>query len=170
MVLACLAVWVHSQMDYLFTISYCQNTLTLLLIWLLVVVGIAEGGTVCISISFKATEHYNCGLKHILTNYFLFSLVFPPHWSSQRGFSCPAPLEPSIMLAPTHHNRPPHFWPKMELKVWVDGVQRVVCGVTEATTCQEVVIALAQAIGGSFSTIKAQMRNKQTCFWLPCAV
>ncbi|XP_028815151.1 ras association domain-containing protein 8 [Denticeps clupeoides] len=35
----------------------------------------------------------------------------------------------------------------MELKVWVDGVQRVVCGVSEATTCQEVVIALAQAIG-----------------------
>ncbi|XP_056273293.1 ras association domain-containing protein 8 isoform X2 [Pseudoliparis swirei] len=35
----------------------------------------------------------------------------------------------------------------MELKVWVDGVQRVVCGVTETTTCQEVVIALAQAIG-----------------------
>lgn len=35
----------------------------------------------------------------------------------------------------------------MELKVWVDGVQRVVCGVTEVTTCQEVVIALAQAIG-----------------------
>ncbi|XP_055011204.1 ras association domain-containing protein 8 [Boleophthalmus pectinirostris] len=35
----------------------------------------------------------------------------------------------------------------MELKVWVDGVQRVVCGVTDATTCQEVVIALAQAIG-----------------------
>ncbi|XP_014349781.1 ras association domain-containing protein 8 [Latimeria chalumnae] len=35
----------------------------------------------------------------------------------------------------------------MELKVWVDGVQRVVCGVSEQTTCQEVVIALAQAIG-----------------------
>ncbi|XP_066561472.1 ras association domain-containing protein 8b [Amia ocellicauda] len=35
----------------------------------------------------------------------------------------------------------------MELKVWVDGVQRIVCGVTESTTCQEVVIALAQAIG-----------------------
>ncbi|XP_066446241.1 ras association domain-containing protein 8 [Eleutherodactylus coqui] len=35
----------------------------------------------------------------------------------------------------------------MELKVWVDGVQRIVCGVTEGTTCQEVVIALAQAIG-----------------------
>ncbi|KAM8884729.1 ras association domain-containing protein 8-like isoform 4-T5 [Synchiropus picturatus] len=36
---------------------------------------------------------------------------------------------------------------RMDLKVWVDGVQRVVCGVTEFTTCQEVVIALAQAIG-----------------------
>lgn len=35
----------------------------------------------------------------------------------------------------------------MELKVWVDGIQRVVCGVSEQTTCQEVVIALAQAIG-----------------------
>ncbi|KAK1152669.1 ras association domain-containing protein 8-like [Acipenser oxyrinchus oxyrinchus] len=35
----------------------------------------------------------------------------------------------------------------MELKVWVDGVQRVICGVTEKTTCQEVVIALAQAMG-----------------------
>ncbi|XP_072910176.1 ras association domain-containing protein 8-like isoform X1 [Hemitrygon akajei] len=35
----------------------------------------------------------------------------------------------------------------MELKVWVDGVQRVVCGVSEKTTCQEVVIALAQAMG-----------------------
>eukprot|EP00062_Callorhinchus_milii_P023775 gi/632982980/ref/XP_007908422.1/ PREDICTED: ras association domain-containing protein 8-like [Callorhinchus milii] len=34
----------------------------------------------------------------------------------------------------------------MELKVWVDGIQRVVCGVNENTTCQEVVIALAQAM------------------------
>ncbi len=24
----------------------------------------------------------------------------------------------------------------MELKVWVEGVQRIVCGVTEKTTCQ----------------------------------
>lgn len=38
----------------------------------------------------------------------------------------------------------------MELKVWVDGIQRVVCGVSEQTTCQEVVFALAQAIGESF--------------------
>lgn len=37
----------------------------------------------------------------------------------------------------------------MELKVWVDGIQRVVCGVSEKTTCQEVVIALARAIGES---------------------
>lgn len=40
----------------------------------------------------------------------------------------------------------------MELKVWVDGIQRVVCGVSEQTTCQEVVIALAQAIGEFLST------------------
>lgn len=44
----------------------------------------------------------------------------------------------------------------MELKVWVDGVQRVVCGVTEVTTCQEVVIALAQAIGESSWTGNVQ--------------
>lgn len=36
---------------------------------------------------------------------------------------------------------------RMELKVSVDGIQRVICGVTEMTTCQEVVIALAQALG-----------------------
>lgn len=35
----------------------------------------------------------------------------------------------------------------MEVKVFVDGIPRVVCGVTEETTCQEVVIALAQALG-----------------------
>ncbi|XP_061114881.1 ras association domain-containing protein 8 [Conger conger] len=35
----------------------------------------------------------------------------------------------------------------MEVKVSVDGVQRIVCGVAERTTCQEVVIALAQALG-----------------------
>lgn len=35
----------------------------------------------------------------------------------------------------------------MELKVWVDGVHRVVCGITKQTTVQEVVIALAQATG-----------------------
>ncbi|TRY89920.1 hypothetical protein DNTS_020507 [Danionella cerebrum] len=35
----------------------------------------------------------------------------------------------------------------MEVKVYVEGVQRIVCGVTEKTTCQEVVIALARALG-----------------------
>lgn len=25
---------------------------------------------------------------------------------------------------------------RMELKVWVEGIQRIVCGVTETTTCQ----------------------------------
>lgn len=31
--------------------------------------------------------------------------------------------------------------------MWVDGVVRVVCGLSEDTSCQDVVIALAQAIG-----------------------
>lgn len=35
----------------------------------------------------------------------------------------------------------------MELKVWVDGVARVVCGLSVNTPCKDVVIALAQAIG-----------------------
>ncbi|KAM4743622.1 ras association domain-containing protein 7-like isoform 2-T2 [Anableps anableps] len=35
----------------------------------------------------------------------------------------------------------------MELKVWVDGVVRVVCGLSLNTSCQDVVISLAQAIG-----------------------
>lgn len=35
----------------------------------------------------------------------------------------------------------------MEVKVSVEGVPRVVCGLTEETTCQEVVVVLAQALG-----------------------
>uniref|UniRef100_A0A3Q3JZ23 Ras-associating domain-containing protein n=1 Tax=Monopterus albus TaxID=43700 RepID=A0A3Q3JZ23_MONAL len=35
----------------------------------------------------------------------------------------------------------------MELKVWVEGVARVVCGLSLNTSCQDVVIALAQDIG-----------------------
>ncbi|XP_075871963.1 ras association domain-containing protein 8-like isoform X2 [Nelusetta ayraudi] len=35
----------------------------------------------------------------------------------------------------------------MELKVWVEGVARVVCGVSLATSCQDVVVALARATG-----------------------
>ncbi|XP_062854398.1 ras association domain-containing protein 8 [Trichomycterus rosablanca] len=37
----------------------------------------------------------------------------------------------------------------MEIKVSIEKVQRIVCGVTEKTTCKEVVIALAQALGRS---------------------
>lgn len=37
----------------------------------------------------------------------------------------------------------------MELKVWVDGVARVVCGLSLSTSCKDVVVALAQAIGES---------------------
>lgn len=36
---------------------------------------------------------------------------------------------------------------EMEVKVSVDGIQRVVCGITEETTCQDVVVVLAQALG-----------------------
>lgn len=35
----------------------------------------------------------------------------------------------------------------MELKVWVDGMVRVVCGLSLNTSCKDVVIALAQSIG-----------------------
>ncbi|XP_048825720.1 ras association domain-containing protein 8-like [Brienomyrus brachyistius] len=35
----------------------------------------------------------------------------------------------------------------MELKVWVDGVLRVLCGLSEETSCQDVVITLAKAMG-----------------------
>lgn len=37
----------------------------------------------------------------------------------------------------------------MELKVWVDGVARVVCGLTLSTSCKDVVIARAQSLGNS---------------------
>lgn len=47
----------------------------------------------------------------------------------------------------------------MEIKVSVDGVQRIVCGVTEMTTCQEVVIALAQALGKLSSCITEDNRD-----------
>ncbi|KAH0621013.1 hypothetical protein JD844_022000 [Phrynosoma platyrhinos] len=50
----------------------------------------------------------------------------------------------------------------MELKVWVDGVQRVVCGVSDQTTCQEIVIALARAIGQTGRYVLIQrLREKE---------
>ncbi|KAK6191026.1 hypothetical protein SNE40_002776 [Patella caerulea] len=44
----------------------------------------------------------------------------------------------------------------MELKVWVDGIQRVICGVTNETTCHDVIIALANAMGriGRFTLVE----------------
>ncbi|XP_013410895.1 uncharacterized protein LOC106174059 isoform X2 [Lingula anatina] len=51
----------------------------------------------------------------------------------------------------------------VELKVWVDGIQRVICGVTESTSCQDVVIALAQATGrtGRFTLIEKWRDNER---------
>ncbi|CAL8369573.1 unnamed protein product [Lota lota] len=52
----------------------------------------------------------------------------------------------------------------MEVKVFVEGVPRVVCGVTDHTTCQEVVIALAQALGrpGRY-TLKEKFKDFERC-------
>lgn len=46
--------------------------------------------------------------------------------------------------------------------MWVDGVQRVVCGLSEETSCQDVVIALAQAIGqtGRYVLVE-KLRDKE---------
>ncbi|XP_037627592.1 ras association domain-containing protein 8 [Sebastes umbrosus] len=52
----------------------------------------------------------------------------------------------------------------MEVKVWVDGIPRVVCGVTEETTCQEVVLALAQALAqtGRY-TLQEKFKDFERC-------
>ncbi|XP_054271762.1 ras association domain-containing protein 8 [Macrosteles quadrilineatus] len=51
----------------------------------------------------------------------------------------------------------------MELKVWVEGIQRIVCGVTDTTTCQDVVYALAHATGktGRFTLIERWRNNER---------
>lgn len=51
----------------------------------------------------------------------------------------------------------------MELKVQVDGVERVVCGITQQTTVQEVVIALAQATGrtGRYTLVERYRDNER---------
>lgn len=53
---------------------------------------------------------------------------------------------------------------KMELKVWVDGIQRIVCGVNDSTTCQDVVYALAHATGqtGRFTLLERWRNNERT--------
>uniref|UniRef100_W5KJ69 Ras association domain family member 11 n=1 Tax=Astyanax mexicanus TaxID=7994 RepID=W5KJ69_ASTMX len=47
----------------------------------------------------------------------------------------------------------------MEVKVYVEGIQRIVCGVTENTTCQEVVIALAQALRTGRYTLREKFKE-----------
>lgn len=58
------------------------------------------------------------------------------------------------------HTRPSD---SMELKVRVDGIPRVVCGVTHNTTCQDVVRALAVATSqaGRFTLIEKFRSNER---------
>lgn len=51
----------------------------------------------------------------------------------------------------------------MELRVWVDGTQRIVCGVQLTTTCQEIVFALAHATqqAGRFTMIERWRNNER---------
>ncbi|XP_014677355.1 PREDICTED: ras association domain-containing protein 8-like, partial [Priapulus caudatus] len=51
----------------------------------------------------------------------------------------------------------------MELKVWVEGIQRIICGVSEQTTCQDVVVALAHATGktGRFVLVERWRDNEK---------
>ena len=51
----------------------------------------------------------------------------------------------------------------MEVKVWVEGIQRVVCGVTDKTTCQDIVFALAHATGkiGRFTLVEKWRDNER---------
>ena len=52
---------------------------------------------------------------------------------------------------------------QMEVKVWVEGIQRVVCGVSDVTTCQDIVIALAHATGktGRFTLVERWRENER---------
>ncbi|KAM4562665.1 ras association domain-containing protein 8 isoform 1-T2 [Odontesthes bonariensis] len=52
----------------------------------------------------------------------------------------------------------------MEVRVSVEGIPRVVCGVTEETTCQDVVLALAQALGqpGRY-TLREKFKDFERC-------
>ena len=47
-----------------------------------------------------------------------------------------------------HHDNTRLRWPKiMELKVWVEGIQRIVCGVTDKTTCQVRLTSIFSLLG-----------------------
>ena len=51
----------------------------------------------------------------------------------------------------------------MEVKVWMDGIQRVVCGVTDQTTCRDIMVAIAHATGktGRYTMIEKWMENER---------
>ena len=51
----------------------------------------------------------------------------------------------------------------MEFKVWVDGIERVICGVSSQTTCRDIVLCLAQAIQqfGKFVLIEKWRQNER---------
>uniref|UniRef100_A0A3Q1F931 Ras association domain-containing protein 8-like n=1 Tax=Acanthochromis polyacanthus TaxID=80966 RepID=A0A3Q1F931_9TELE len=51
----------------------------------------------------------------------------------------------------------------MEVKVSVDSIPRVVCGVTDKTTCQEVVLALAQALQPGRYTLREKFKDFERC-------
>jgi hypothetical protein len=53
--------------------------------------------------------------------------------SNKRGEFVENPLEKKPLIL---KSCPPPQHLRMELKVWVEGIQRIVCGVTEKTTCQ----------------------------------
>lgn len=51
----------------------------------------------------------------------------------------------------------------MEVKVWVEGLPKTICGVSSATTCQDIVYALAQATGkrGRFILFERWGKNEK---------
>lgn len=60
----------------------------------------------------------------------------------------------------------------MELKVQVDGIHRVVCGVTADSTCHDVVLALAHAIGktGRFTLVEKWRDNERPLLPKECPI
>ena len=54
----------------------------------------------------------------------------------------------------------------MELKVWVEGIQRIVCGVTEKTTCQvgrtRIIMKLTAAKPASLTEVVVYLQRGKT--------
>lgn len=127
-----------------------------------------------------------CSLSHV------DSVCSPVWWMhSLQGWCLSVLLSsavPSLLLSVAVSG----VWPAsaeawaMELKVWVEGVLRVVCGLSLSTSCQDVVITLAQAIGMFspdclhsavlFTQFTSRTPNTFVCyvqrlvfFWKPCS-